>query len=158
MSRASFSLDDARRIANVVRAVEEGDRNEAPLRFRRVETGGKGSAVQIGTFEGDWSTGEFKTVTFYGITSTPNTASVLNLSVPIVSDSQTLFVSFSKVKYTSDFVAIELEQPQGCMRLAGYDLTQISDYSSSVTQILGHDGSCLQWFSVTTCATATASV
>lgn len=155
--RVVFSRQDAERIAAAVRKVESGNRDEAALRFRRVsDDGGRGSAIRLGTFQGDWSTGQLKTVTLYGVTSTPNTASVLNLSVPIVADAETLFVSFSKVKYTADFVAVELEQPQGCMRVAGYDLAQINNYSASGSQILGHDGSCLKWYDVSTCPSTAA--
>ena len=88
MTRASFSLDDARRIANVVRAVEEGDRNEAPLRFRRVETPSRGGGViRIGTFSGSWAVGATKTVTFINKTSTPNTAVVTNLLINLPNNS-----------------------------------------------------------------------
>lgn len=40
----------------------------------------------------------------------------------------------------------------------GADLTQIADFKAGAVQVLGHTGAnCLKWYSVTTCATATAS-
>ena len=168
--RVVFSRQDAERIASAVRKVESGNRDEAPLRFTRdfgqglsfgtsSDRGGRGSAIRLGSFSGDWATGEYKTVTFLGVTSTPNTASVLNLCVPVDADSGTLFVLFSKVKNTAGFVAVELQQPQqpqGCMRVAGYNLTQLPNYSASGSQILGHDGSCLKWYDVSTCPSTAA--
>jgi hypothetical protein len=168
VTRASFTVDDARRIANAVRVVELGNRNEAPLKFRRVlESGRGGGVLQIGTFTGDWPIGELKTVTFYNVTSTPNTASVRNLCVPSVGFStsntaEARYVIFGRVKYyTSEPVVVEIQQSTAtCTLILGsVDLATIDGYVGDEEQLLGHsDGACLKWFSVTTCATATASV
>jgi len=152
--RVAFNLDDAQRIARVVRKVESGNRDESPLRFRRiVEAGGKSTPLKLGTFQGNWSTGELKTVTLHGVTSTPNTASVLNLTMQVsgVDGGDTHFVIFGRVKHTTDLLAVEIQQPQDCLRVAGYDVSQINNFSAGQSQILGHDGTCLKWYDVSTC-------
>jgi hypothetical protein len=69
-----------------VRTVEQGDRNESPLSFRRVDPGGSGTQVRIGTFSGAWNTGQIKTVTFKYSSNTPNTVSAINLFLDLPSD------------------------------------------------------------------------
>jgi hypothetical protein len=78
VTRASFTVGDARRIANAVRIVELGNRNEAPLRFGRVPPA-VGKVFRIGTFTGAWAKNTLKVVTFKYRPTTPNTASVSNL-------------------------------------------------------------------------------
>lgn len=68
----------AARIAATIQRVEIGDRSERPLTFSKVDTPGR-KTFRIATFTGAWSIGATKTVTFKYQTSTPNTASVLNL-------------------------------------------------------------------------------
>lgn len=86
--RVVFTRPDAARIANAVRKVEEGSRDEAPLRFGRVnvERGGGGKVFRIGTFTGAWDVGATKTVTFKYVTSTPNTVTAINLFLNLPSD------------------------------------------------------------------------
>lgn len=165
MTRASFSLDDAKRIANVVRAVEEGNRNEAPLRFRQVQDRLRGATLQLATFSGDWQLNQVKTVTFHNVTSTPNTANVRNFCVPALGfqQNQTAFVICGRVQYhTTERVVLEIQQasPATCtLRFGAVDLVTLASYVSNEEQLLGHDpNGCPKWFSVTTCATATASV
>lgn len=77
-----FDLASAQRIAAAVRRVEIGDRSEAALRFRRIDPQQQRKVFRIATFEGAWAIGGTKTVEFKYQTSTPNTASVLNLFFP----------------------------------------------------------------------------
>lgn len=69
MTRVSFSLDDARRIGNVVRKVEEGNRDGSPLRFSPVQDAG-GQTIKIITFTGGWGKSTLKTVTVDPTTAT----------------------------------------------------------------------------------------
>ena len=148
-ARVDFTRGAAERIARVVRLVEQGDRDQAALRFRRVFDDIPGSTLRLGRFEGSWPLYSIKEVTLNESTATAN---VLNLTAPVtIPSDQELYVVFSKVKHTTDFVAVEIEQPQECMRIAGYDLEQIGGYSGSGPQILGHNGSCLIWYDVSTC-------
>jgi hypothetical protein len=73
-----FDRSSAERIANAVRRVEIGDRTESPLRFDPSPQAQR-KTFRIATFSGSWSVGATKTVTFKYQTSTPNTASALNL-------------------------------------------------------------------------------
>jgi hypothetical protein len=86
-ARVDFTRGAAERIANVVRLVEQGDRDGAPLTFRRTESQGK--VFRVCTFTGAWSINASKTVTFKNQTTTPNTVSAVNLfaAVPAPSGS-----------------------------------------------------------------------
>lgn len=124
MTRASFSLDDAKRIANVVRAVEEGNRNEAPLTFSRaLVSDSSGAVLRIGTFSGAWPIGEEATVTLAGSTAT---ARVVNLCVPLAADAVTRTVVFGRARNlpdgtatTSGNVAVEIETAGVCGKYQG---------------------------------------
>jgi hypothetical protein len=45
----------------------------------------------------------------------------------------------------------------GSMPYGGIDFATLPGFKAYEPQVLGHEGSCLKWFSITTCATATAS-
>ena len=77
-----FDRSSAERIANAVRRVEIGDRTESSLRFDTVPPSQQRKTFRIATFTGAWAINETKTVTFKYQTSTPNTASVVNLFFP----------------------------------------------------------------------------
>ncbi len=76
-----FDAESALRIANAVRKVEIGDRSEAPLQFDTVPPSQR-KTFRIATFSGAWAINSTKTVEFKYQTSTPNTASVVNLFFP----------------------------------------------------------------------------
>lgn len=59
--RVTFTDDGARRIVNVVRAVERGSRDQPPIRFRGV--GDDGEGVRLGTISGTWTKGQEAEVT-----------------------------------------------------------------------------------------------
>jgi hypothetical protein len=61
-ARVDFTRGAAERIARVVRIVEQGDRDGAPLRFGKVVEPGGGSVFRICTFTGAWPIGEPKAV------------------------------------------------------------------------------------------------
>ena len=166
-ARVDFTRGAAERIARVVRLVEQGDRGQSGPTWERVNDA-MPAGLKLGTFTGDWPINQFKTVTFYGVASTPNTASVLNLCTPAVgfstaNEGETRFVIFGKVKYTTDPVVVELQAAPtntACvLTLGGVDLTTIAGYSSTAIQLLGHNttGPCLEWYSIATCATATSA-
>ena len=82
-ARVDFTRGAAERIANVVRAVELGDRDGAPLNLGRVADAGGGKAVvfRICTFTGAWSKDTQKTVTYKYQSATPNTVSARNVFI-----------------------------------------------------------------------------
>jgi hypothetical protein len=77
--RVTFTRPAAERIAKVVRTVEAGDRDQAGLTFGSRVTGPSGKAFRMATFTGSWSINGTKTVTFRGVTATPNTVQAVNL-------------------------------------------------------------------------------
>lgn len=76
MTRASFTVGDAKRIANAVRVVEQGNRNEAPLTFRRVAEAGGGGGFKIITFTGGWAKTTLKTVAIAPTTATMTVSNI----------------------------------------------------------------------------------
>ena len=83
----TFSRQAAQRIAKAVRTVEGGNRNQPGITFDHPMP--SSVTFRVATFTGAWSLNTSKTVEFYNITSTPNTASVTNLllEVPALSTS-----------------------------------------------------------------------
>ena len=79
-ARVDFTRGAAERIANVVRTVELGDRDGAPLSFGRVPDAG-GKVFRICTFTGAWSKNAGKVVTYKFQSATPNTVSAMNVFV-----------------------------------------------------------------------------
>ncbi len=153
----SFTRPAAERIARVVRRVEAGDRTENALSFQRVGGGG-GGKLRLGTFTGDWAVNTYKTVTFENST---NTVSVYNwCNAAVGSDTSnttnTRYVIFGRVNGTQSAVELQMQDTaQTCSSsIAGVDLTSFPGYSGGSVQLLGHNESaCLQWYSITTCAT-----
>jgi hypothetical protein len=81
--RVTFTKPAAERIAKVVRTVEGGDRDAGPLTFGSRLGGVNQKVFRVCTFTGAWSIGSSKTVTFRGVTSTPNTAVAVNVFVSL---------------------------------------------------------------------------
>lgn len=151
--RVTFTRPAAERIAKVVRHVEAGDRNCGPLTFERTG-GGVPYRLSVATFTGAWATGEYKTVTLVGST---NTASVYNWCNAAEDGGH---VVFGKASGTNSAVEITMGGTATCrMTLGGVDLTELDGYAAGDVQLLGHNstGPCLQWYSITTCSTATAA-
>jgi hypothetical protein len=158
--RVTFTKGSAERIAQVVRIVEAGNRDTGKL-STAPRFGASNFRLQLATFTGDWQTGEYKVVTLQGST---NTASVYNWCNPALggdtaSSTKTRYVIYGKVQGTQSAVEIQLRSTnQTCSTsIGGVDLTSFPNYSGDAIQLLGHNESaCLQWYSITTCATATA--
>lgn len=77
--RVTFTRPAAERIAKVVRTVEGGNRDCGPLTFGNRGVGQVGRVFRVCTFTGAWNKLTDKTVTFRGVTTTPNTAVATNL-------------------------------------------------------------------------------
>lgn len=167
--RVSFTKASAQRIADAVRAVEGGDRDGIPFVGAPRFGGGDGVRLKVGTFTGNWNTGEWKTVKLVGST---NTADVYNWCVPALggdtsSTTGERYVVWGKASGTNSVVEIQTRTTQctATIVLGGVDLSALSGYSEEKIQILGHgigdtNSTCsagLQWFDITTCATATSS-
>lgn len=159
--RVTFTRPAAERIGKAVRIVEAGDREASPWAMD-VRPVGSAFKLRLATFTGDWQTGQSKVVTLHGST---NTESVYNWCNPAIggdtaNSTDTRYVIFGKVNGTQSAVEIQMEGTGvTCkMTFGSLDLKQIAGYESSTIQLLGHNstGPCLQWYSITTCATATA--
>lgn len=160
----NFTRPAAERIARVVRHVEGGDRSGSPLDWDRPwDSLPSEQRLRLATFTGTWATGTYKTVTISGST---HTAKVFNWCNPVVggqtgNTSAERYVIFGRVMGTNSAIEVQLQTTAATcvMSLGGVDLTKIAGYSSAAIQLLGHNttGPCLQWYSITTCSTATAS-
>lgn len=147
-NRVAFTKASADRIAAVVRTVEQGSRDGVPFvgAPRMQDLGAK---IRQGTFDGDWDIGDTKTVTFCGSTQT---AEVTNLTMHWMAH-ETGTVLFTKSCGTNTAIEIGVDQ---CKNIGG-SIAKIASFSSTEIQILGHNttSGCLQWYSITTCSTAT---
>jgi hypothetical protein len=115
-ARVDFTRGAAERIARVVRIVETGERDGAPLKFDRALDGAfaGGSGVRLGTFTGPWPKDEYKTVTLAGGTAT---YSVKNVTLPLDMNSQSPNTASRSVlfaKAAGEQHAIEIEQGGLC--------------------------------------------
>jgi len=92
---------------------------------------------RICTFTGSWSINTDKTVTFRGITTTPNTVSVRNLVCGLSPTAQ------CDITVAKDGTAWYLVQP---------NLTQQPGYSPTGTQVLALVNGSLRWVGTTACS------
>jgi hypothetical protein len=80
-----FTRPAAQRIAEAVRKVEGGNRDQPPFGFEHPQGIGGAKMFRVCTYTGSWSKGSAKAVTFKYATGTPNTVSATNLFFPITS-------------------------------------------------------------------------
>jgi hypothetical protein len=165
----NFTRPAAERIARAVRVVEFGNRDSFGPSLDRPWYAGSQLSLKLATFTGNWETGTYKTVTLHGTTQT---ASVYNWCNPALggdtaSTTQSRYVIFGKASGTNSAVEIQLRTTQctASLTLGTLDLTKLPGFDAGVIQLLGHGeqdtaSTCsggLQWFSITTCSTATAT-
>lgn len=145
--RVAFTRPAAERIAKAVRKIEAGDREAAGLVFDRRFIAASSKTLRICTFTNQWNTATTNTLTFFNVTTTPNTVTAYNLHMPVqVASSQTAECAIGKAGTAWYLVSVNLT------KLAGYD--------TAVIQLFGHStasGNPMQWYSITTCGTATSS-
>lgn len=170
MARITFTDSAARRIARAVVAFEAGDRNGAGMRLGEAPAA-EPPPLQLGTFTGNWQTAQWKTVTLHGSTQT---ASVYNWCNPALggstsSTTDSRYVIFGKVRGTHSAIEIQMRsestQCTATMVLGSVDLQALPGFVAGEIQLLGHGvintaSTCsggLQWYSITTCGTATSS-
>lgn len=124
-----------RTISRVDGLVDGSAATQIPTRLQ--ELGGSSQKVfRICTFTGSWAIGSDKTVTFKGVTTTPNTVTARNLFCGL-DPSSSCDVSIAK-----DGTAWYLVQP---------NLTQQPGYSASGTQVLTITNGSLRWVGTTSC-------
>jgi hypothetical protein len=158
--QVTFSKASAQRIADAVRAVEQGNRDSTG--FISSPRGGEVSQrVRVGTYTGTWQTGQWNTVT---VINSTNTVSVYNWCVPVtIGSSQERHVLWTKANGTNSVIEIEVRGTNctGNMIIGDVNLTQIPGFNQGNIQILGHApvsqaGDCpngLQWYDIYECQT-----
>lgn len=82
-ARVDFTRGAAERIARVVRIVEQGERDQGGPTYGSVVSQPGGKVFRMCTFTGAWNIDTPKTLTFRGITATPNTVVAYNLFASI---------------------------------------------------------------------------
>jgi hypothetical protein len=144
-SFVSFSRPAAQRIAKAVRTVEAGDRNQPGLTYDHPMPGGGGKVLRVGTVTGQWATAATAVVTFYQVTSTPNTVAATNLYLPI---------DVASGKTAECVIAKGGTQ----WYLTSVNFTKLKSFSAGEVQMFGHNTSgYAQWYSISTCSTSTAA-
>ena len=139
--RVTFTKGSAERIAQVVRIVEAGNRNTGGLPTApRFGDSGRGG-VRFCSWTAAWNYDQALAVRFDPATNATATATNVILSV---GPGQ----GWVAKKGTASWCLI------------GFDMTQQQGYDSESIQLFGHNtaSAVAQWYSITTCATATASV
>jgi hypothetical protein len=132
-----FTRPAAQRIAEAVRKVEGGNRDQPPFGFEHPQVASVAKVFRVCTFTGSWSINATKTLIFKNQTSTPNTAAAVNLFCGLDVGTVACDVSVAK-----DGTAWYLLQP---------NLTQQPGYSGSGTQVLAIQNGSLAWIGTTTC-------
>ncbi len=136
-ARVDFTRGAAERIAAVVRQVEGGNRDGAPLTFRKVDTPGAGAPVKFCSWTASWAHDTTTTISLYP----SGTATARNLYFGVVPGD-----GLVAKKGTSGW------------QLISCDLTLQAGYGVTGIQLLGHDeNEFAHWYHITTCSTATAS-
>lgn len=136
--RVTFTKASAERIAQAVRIVEAGNRDTGGLPTAPRFGTPNAAAVKFCSWTGNWGHAQIATITFDvgGSTATANNV-------------------FLGVGPGDGWVA---KNGTSGWQLIGCDLTMQPGYSSTDIQLFGHstNDARAQWYSITTCATATA--
>lgn len=158
----AFTRSAAQRIANAVREVEVGSRRPGGIEWDTQQPAAA-FRLKLATFTGNWETATYTTVTLHGSTQTASVYNWCNpaLGVATSDTSCTRYVVFGSVRGTNSAVEIQLQPTcSTChMSLGSLDLKSLPGFVAGEIQMLGHNstGPCLEWYSITTCSTATAS-
>jgi hypothetical protein len=159
---ALISVEAARRIAEVVRKVEGGDRNIPPPAIRTAYD--EGDPVRIGKTTSAWAKGETAELdliyetdceTEGGSGSGGETLTAHNLSHDVASDTKVIVALAGNGCWYLVEAAGCGDDGSGsgceCVSIGGQDLTTLEGYDDTKTQILGHEAGCLKWFDTTEC-------
>jgi hypothetical protein len=164
---ALVSIESARRIARAVQAYEQGKRDDVAPRLKRGFD--EGDPVKIGRTTEKWAKG---TTTELELIyredcedaggSGGETLEAHNLSYDVVVGA-TCIVALGQ---NGCWYLVEAEScPDegsdegsgsdcGCTSIGGQDLTTVTGYDQSKTQVLAHEEGCLKWIDTTECDNA----
>ena len=157
--RVSFTRRDADRIGRAVRTVESGDKKGNALTFgnRQQPSGAAGATIRVATFTGDWNYNTSKVVSFYGQTSTPNTATVDNIMFAKVPGQGTVTITCVVAKYGTSWQLVNAAHNIIGLMLQDFNLStsELRITRSSVNFVGGTADA--QVISVANCSTQVAS-
>jgi hypothetical protein len=137
--KVAFTSGAAARIAKVVRQVEAGDRDGKGIEFwPRLQNAASVGAVKFCSWTGTWGYNSTKAITFASGTAATATATNVILGVGA----------------GDGWVA---RRGSAGWSLVAFDMTKQAGYAAGEIQLFGHSTSSAvaQWYSITTCATAT---
>lgn len=139
--RVVFTRPAAERISKAVLVVEAGSRDALPMSFG-VRLDNSASPLKLATVTGQWATGATASLTFY---ANSNTVSVQNLHMPV------------EVAAGASAECV-IGKAGGTWTLLAVNFGKLKAFSADKVQLLGHNADgYAQWYSITTCSTATAS-
>ena len=138
-ARVDFTRGAAERIARVVRLVEQGDRGQSGPTWGQVD-GGSPLSLRRCSWSATWLHNATSTITF--VTNTQATATATNV--------------FLGAGPGNGWVA---KSGTSGWSLVSVDLTTQPGYNGSEIQLFGHStaSAVMQWYSISTCGTATST-
>jgi hypothetical protein len=155
---ALISVESARRIAEVVRKVEGGNRDIPPLPLRTAYD--DGGEVRLCKTTEKWAKDtvselevwEAGTATAPEESSPAETITASNVFYDVDSG---VFVVIAKAANGRWYLVEAGDTADGSSckspAIGGEDLTTVSGYDAAKTQVLGHEDGCLKWIDTTTC-------
>ena len=165
-----ITVEAVRRLARAAQRVENGGRNIKPPPLRTAFEEGDGDAVRLGKTTEKWTKGTTTQLELIfedncddeglGSGSGAETLEAHNLSRDVAEGVECVIaLAANGCWYLVEAGGCEEGSGSGsgsgeceCLTLAGQDLTTISGYDSTTTQLLGHENGCLKWISTTECA------
>jgi hypothetical protein len=158
MATYGFSEGDAKRIGNVVRAIE---RHPPTIRLQSPTAEGAAPGVRllVGKHAGtSWDAGSTAVVTVVNAAGSALTVVAYNQFIAFASGTAGCTSRWVALGHNGfGWVPVDSRSDCGtCMTEAGgVDFRFFAGYSRTTEQVLGHDaGGCIKWFNTTTCATA----
>lgn len=124
-------------------AVSQSQYTRIETRFEDLPSRRSGKVFRICTFTGAWAINSAKTVTFRGVTATPNTVAAVNLFCGLNPGTVTCDVSIAQ-----DGTAWYLVQP---------NLTQQPGYSQGGTNVMTISNGSIRWMPTLVCNGVTAT-
>lgn len=148
-----FKESAFRRTANVVRTVERWRKDRPGVDVPPPNEAADGEQVRLGTISATWNKGSTATVTQIkgdgDAMSRTIEFTAYNWFSTVTVASGTAKVACARVG--PFWVLIGIEHADGCLSVGGQDLSSVTGYDSTKTQVLGQADGCLAWIDTTTC-------
>ena len=153
----AFNEDGARRVIAATKAYESGNRNMSPVKFRQVSDDG-GEAVRLGKTTAVWTKGTTATINVWGDgtpgSETQTSGETLVCVNKFLRVDAGMWVVVARAANGSWYLVESEESAGACADHIGkYQLSEISGFDATKTQVLSHTNGCLSWLNTTTCPT-----